>query len=304
MNLGVDPRITVAICTHDRAQSLGPMLETLLAQRPAGCEWELLLVENGCTDGTVTVARGFEGILPLRITSEPELGLSHARNRALREARGEAILFTDDDVRLDAGWLAAYRTGLDRFPEADFFAGRIVAETSADSPPWFREETRGLFDGILVQYEVDGGDRILQASDPPPIGASFAVRRRLVERNGVFRADLGVRGRQNGRGEETEYFFRAREADAVGAYLASAVCHHPVDWSRFRLARLFEHGVASGIAYQKIQAPESRGSRIRMTTQLLRGVVQAARGRGDRFRRCVVNCGMEAGIRRAARGEA
>jgi glycosyltransferase involved in cell wall biosynthesis len=304
MNADGDPRITVAICTHDRASSLARTLETLRAQEPAIRDWELLVVENGCTDETVAVAREFEPALPLRIVSEPALGLSHARNRALVESRGEAIVFTDYDVRLDSTWLAAYRAGLDRFPQADFFAGRILADTTDGPPAWFREETRGLFDGILVQYDIGDGDGLLDATHPPPVGASFAIRRRLLERNGIFRPDLGVRGRQNGRGEETEYFDRAREAGAIGVYLASAVCRHPVDWSRFGLGRLYEHGVASGIAYQKLRAPDRRGSWIRLVNQLVRGFAQLLRGRSDRFRRCIVNCGIEVGMRRAARREA
>jgi len=296
------PRITVAVCTHDRAASLARMLETLCSQIPPGCGWELLLVENGCTDETNAVGQSFESSLPLRRISEPVLGLSAARNRALAEARGEMVVFTDDDVTLDRAWLKAYRCGLERYPEAEYFAGRIVAEMTETPPSWFRDETRALFDGILVQCDLGPESRILDSEDLLPVGASFAVRRKLVELIGGFRLDLGVRGRQNGRGEETEFFVRARRAGAIGAYLGDSLCLHPVDWRRLTLGRLYEHGVASGIAFQKIHTPDRSGSALRFLDQAIRGLGQLARGRGDRFRRCIVNCGIEVGMRRAARG--
>lgn len=298
-----DLQVTVAICTHDRPASLSTTLGTLVNQVDPDYSWELLIVANACSDETRQVGRGFQGRLPLRLVEEPTLGLSYARNRALSEMLGEVIYFTDDDVRLDRNWLKEYCRTAREQPRANYFAGRILADTADGAPPWFREETRGLFDGVFVSLDLGPQTRPLERSDPVPVGASFGLRRDLILRNGSFRTDLGVRGTENGRGEETEYFERARAGGATGVYVGTATCWHPVDWQRFRLLSLVRHGIASGVAYRKIYAPAQEGSLVRGALQLVRGAAQLALGRGDRYRRCLLNFGIEIGMRRAAREE-
>ena len=298
-----EPRVTVAICTHDRAASLATTLETLVDQAGVESPWELLLVANACSDATSDVAQGFQDRLPLRLVHEPTRGLSHARNRALAEARGDLLIFTDDDVRHDPGWLRSYVEAAGRYPDAEYFAGRILSDWGGPPPRWFRAETAHWFDGVLVGLDLGEGSRPMVDTDPLPIGASFALRRALFERNGGFRTDLGVRGTENGRGEETEYLLRARRAGADGAYVGAALCRHPVDRARFRLTRLYRHGVASGVAYRSIQAPDQAGSIARAMLFPARGGLQLLKGRGDRFRRCVLNSGIEVGLRRAAEAD-
>ena len=64
--------------------------------------------------------------LPLTIVREARQGLSHARNAAVQQCSGEYILWTDDDVRVDRGWLSAYVRAIDAFPQASLFGGPIT----------------------------------------------------------------------------------------------------------------------------------------------------------------------------------
>src|SRR5690349_14130582 len=100
--------ITVAICSLNRAESLRRTLTSLTAMRiPADLAWETLVVNNEGTDHTDQVIDSFVGRLPIRRAMEPRRGLSNARNRAIDEARGDYIIWTDDDVVVDPSWLAA-----------------------------------------------------------------------------------------------------------------------------------------------------------------------------------------------------
>lgn len=97
---------TAAICTWNRA----PLLDRALTEMtrlsiPAGIEWELVIVDNNCSDETPEVIARHAEQLPLERLSEPVQGLSHARNRAIRAARGDIVLWTDDDALVDLGWL-------------------------------------------------------------------------------------------------------------------------------------------------------------------------------------------------------
>lgn len=88
-------RITVAVCTWNRARLRD---QTLAAMRqlqvPAGVEWELLVVNNNCTDATDDVIERHSTHLPIRRLFEVKQGHSHARNRAVAEATGELIVWT------------------------------------------------------------------------------------------------------------------------------------------------------------------------------------------------------------------
>src|SRR5512143_830758 len=102
-------RLTVAICTWNRSALLEQTLERMTRLvAPSGCTWELLVINNNSTDATESVIARFEARLPIRGVFETQPGLSNARNRAVREAGGEYVLFTDDDVLVDPDWLVAY----------------------------------------------------------------------------------------------------------------------------------------------------------------------------------------------------
>ena len=129
--------VTVAICTLNRAASLRRTLDSLAAmQQPDGIDWELLVVNNGCTDDTDLVIRSFADRLPLRREFEAQQGHSRALNRAVGTANGDYVVWTDDDVVVDRAWLAAYAEAFRRWPEAAVFGGPIVPRYHAPVPPW------------------------------------------------------------------------------------------------------------------------------------------------------------------------
>jgi len=108
--------VTAIICTRNRATQLSQVLESAShLVVPPGLSWEFIVVDNGSSDNTADVVRRYAGRLPLRIVREEIPGLSNARNRGVAEARGDYICWTDDDVRLDPNWLAAYAAALRAF---------------------------------------------------------------------------------------------------------------------------------------------------------------------------------------------
>jgi glycosyltransferase involved in cell wall biosynthesis len=104
-------------------------VECVASQINADCDpLEVLIVDNNCTDDTNQIVETFHVRLPVRFVTERRQGLAHARNRAVTEFRGDVLLFTDDDVRLEPGWLAAYQDAIRRFPDADYFGGKDHGE--------------------------------------------------------------------------------------------------------------------------------------------------------------------------------
>jgi glycosyltransferase involved in cell wall biosynthesis len=109
-----DISITVAVCTHNKAAGLRRTLESLDKNRVSRMHrTEVIMVDNASTDETESVIRSYgPGHLDFRYLFQPQKGLSHARNTALAAARGEVILFTDDDVLVADDWIEQMATPL------------------------------------------------------------------------------------------------------------------------------------------------------------------------------------------------
>jgi glucosyl-dolichyl phosphate glucuronosyltransferase len=218
--------ITVAICTRNRAESLRRTLNSLAAMSvPGDLEWELVIVNNNSTDHTDTVIDVYRDRLPVRREFEPVPGLSNARNRAIDGAEGKYIVWTDDDVVVDSGWLTAYFAGFLGWPEAAVFGGRITPIYEEPVAQWVKESEALLRGPYGVR---DFGKDVLPLSvteDRLPFGANFAVR--SLEQQ-VFRydPDLGIGPKTRRLGEETDVVTRLLESGATGYWLPAAKLEH------------------------------------------------------------------------------
>ena len=167
----------MAICTRNRADLLDRTLEQMTRMLvPDRTIWELLVVNNGSTDNTDQVITEYAGRLPIRALSELEVGLSTARNAAVREAAGEYLLWTDDDVLVDKGWLAAYLVAFEQHPEAVIFGGPILPSFENPPPRWLHRSLHlPSVAGALALRNVRTTSVHL-TTDRLPFGANFAVR--------------------------------------------------------------------------------------------------------------------------------
>jgi GT2 family glycosyltransferase len=105
-----------------------------------------------------TMARQNPSCLRLRRREfEPRSGLSNARNRAMAAARGEYIVWTDDDVVVGAGWLTAYAEAFRRWPDAVVFGGRIKPRYEPPAARWVAESERALGGPFAIR---DFGDEV------------------------------------------------------------------------------------------------------------------------------------------------
>src|SRR5262249_31588358 len=92
---------SVIIPTYNRAGRISHCLEAMRTQE-SGCEFEIIVVDDGSTDETLRVLQRFSEV---RIISQSNAGPAAARNRGVREASGEIVLFTDDDCEPFPNWL-------------------------------------------------------------------------------------------------------------------------------------------------------------------------------------------------------
>lgn len=212
------PSWTVAICTRDRPASLAVALDAVLAALPRG--GEVLVVDNDPPDdGTRRVAAA----RPVRYVVEPARGLNRARARALAEATGDVVLFTDDDARVDRGWVPAL---LAPFAGARVGAAcGLVLPASLDTPAAEAfERTGGMargFDHAMFEAST------MPAADAGMLGAgvNLAVRRELARTTGAFVPTLD-RGTPARCGGDSYALYRVLTAGHRVAYTPDALVWH------------------------------------------------------------------------------
>jgi len=289
--------ISVAICTYDRCASLAKTLDSFIAMNNPGVAWELLIIDNNSNDNTAEVVQSYLKHLPIKYFFEEKQGLSHARNCAIKECAGDLLVFTDDDVMVCKEWLSAYVTASQQYHVAEYFGGRILPYWPQGRPGWVKDESMPLISGLLGYYNLGETTRIYAEDEMHPFGANFALRRSLFKRLTTFNTDFGVSGKNPGRGEEAEYFQRVRAQGVAGVYVGEALCLHTVQPEHLSLKFLYRFGMQKGLAQARMFALTSSGSLSGEMLFLLKGIYQLMKGHGDRFRQCVINMGIERGLR-------
>lgn len=206
MNSGV----SVVICCYNSALRLPETLAHLSRQQVSeDISWEIVVVNNASTDNTVAVAEDSwkkfgQQDVPLRIVHEPASGLTNARNRGVREARYEYIVFCDDDNWLVENYVELSYRILSNDEKIGAAGGKSVPVGEVELPDWFENFKAGYTVGPQ-------GDKSGDISERRFIwGTGMVTRRSLyLYINTAFPSFLiDRRGNELSAGGDTEYTIR------------------------------------------------------------------------------------------------
>jgi GT2 family glycosyltransferase len=238
------PRLTVLICTHDRAGLLAKALSSLdAAERPAGWAVDVLVAANACRDGTHALLEARTAnpppALPVAWFAEPAPGKSNALNSAMPRLGADLVAFVDDDHRVDAGYLRAVCEAAESHPEADLFCGRILPDWDGSEPAWVHDTGPYRIYPLPVP-RFDQGDtaRELTPDQAIPGGGNLFLRTPWLHKVGRFATDLGPTGHDLGGSEDLDWVLRALRLGARLRYVPAMVQYHHVDTSRLTLGYL------------------------------------------------------------------
>ena len=245
MGLPSRPFISVIIATINRTHYLEKCLKAILAD--SYDEYEIVIVDQGEDNQTKELIDGqFSRVDRIRYLHTDTIGLSHARNLGWENAKGEIIAFIDDDAIPVAGWLEAYaKVFLETDPTPGMVGGKIEPIWEVPKPKWYPKEREFL----LATYDI--GDKIKPFPELElPIGANFAVLRRIIEDFGGFDDRVGFnqsRKKSMIAGEDTLIGLRAREAGYAIYYQPDAKVFHHISATklsrRYFLRRHYWEGV-------------------------------------------------------------
>jgi len=207
------PAVSLVICTRNRAARLTTCLQ-YVSRIETSHTWELVLVDNGSTDGTAAVLAEYAAAaaFPVTVVFEAKPGLGRARNAGWRAARGDLVAFTDDDCYVAPDYLDRMREAfIDK--RVGFAGGRVELFDPSDVPMTIKTS---------VQPESREPRSFIQPGWLP--GASMTFRRRVLEAIGGFGDDLGAGTRFCC--EDGDAQARASFAGWRGLYIPDAVVAH------------------------------------------------------------------------------
>lgn len=232
-----EEKVTVILCTYNRASMLVGCLESLRAQSAPKEHFSVLVIDNNSTDDTQRVVASYANRLPgLRVVFEPVQGLSHARNRGLAEARTEWVAFLDDDAKALPEWVDAI---LDAIAKDDFdaFGGPYYAWHRFGPPPAWLPEDFGTYlgpgrHGRLGSFHIPGGN--------------CAFKKSIAQALGGFSTEIGMVGSKCAYGEETLLFNRMKEQGQNLGFVPAMAIDHCVLPYKYTLRWQFGSAFAEG----------------------------------------------------------
>jgi glycosyltransferase involved in cell wall biosynthesis len=259
--------LSVVICTHNpRADYLAETLASIRSQEPLteGRAWEFLLIDNASTVPLKELI-DLSWHPAARIVIEEKLGLTQARLRSFREARGEILIYVDDDNVLDPDYLRETLLAFDDDPTLGAVGGKAIPRYETDPPTWFRGmETslacRDLGETPMIAAWPEPASASRSYPGCAPVGAGMGIRRSAyaayVEEAAAnpIRIALGRRGSDLSSGEDNDMVMTLLEMGWRVAYLPQLRLEHLIPAVRLTPDYLMRFANSSGRTWVQVLA--------------------------------------------------
>jgi glucosyl-dolichyl phosphate glucuronosyltransferase len=249
------PRVSVIICTYNREQYLHRAMKAVAEQDADFALYELVVVNNCSTDATSVICTSFRREFPeLNYTcvEEMEPGLSHARNRGIRESKGDILVFLDDDAFAEPAYVKNLIAFYDLHPPVMSTGGKTIPLFEDERPSWMSHFL------LPLVAAMDLGDQArLFPKGWYPIGANMSLRKAAIDLVGNFDVLLGRKGKNLQGGEEKDIFNRLRNKGLEPWYLPDTIVHHIIPASRMKTDYIRRQ--ARGIGYSERIRTRSTG---------------------------------------------
>lgn len=218
-------RFSVLICTYNREKYIYNVLKSVADNTFPHSDYEIVLVDNNCTDNTRGECQRFANDFPdilFRYVNESNQGLSYARNKAISEAQGDILVYVDDDATVNREYLQAYDDFFRQMPEALACGGQIQPVYETEEPAWMSHYTRIL----ITAYKYEGNKVKELTGGKFPSGGNAAYRKEVFEKVGLFNPELGRKGNSLIGAEEKDLFDRMVSFGMKFYYVPNAILYH------------------------------------------------------------------------------
>tara|TARA_B100000963_G_C22587597_1_gene653891 strand:+ start:129 stop:1043 length:915 start_codon:yes stop_codon:yes gene_type:complete len=238
--------VSIVVATYNRCDFLEDCIKSYEEQNCDKSLFEVLIIDNNSTDDTEIVSKKLIEKYPeldVRYMIETNQGLSHGRNRGIRESKYNLIHFFDDDAVATSNYISTIIDTFERFPNAKAAGGKVLLNYFQGRPNWasvYMESIFGLFDIGDTEMEFPRNNY--------PRGSNMTFKRELFDEVGFFDGSLGRKGKIMLGGEEKEMFQRVYEFGASVIYNPRIECYHAVPESRTRMDFMRNQVVGIGVS--------------------------------------------------------
>lgn len=220
------PLISVIICTYNRDKYIPQALESVYNQTFDKNKFELIVIDNFCTDNTAAIVKQFIAEHPdlnAQYLFEGNKGVSFARNLGLKVAKAPLLVYMDDDAILSPEHLVETLKFFNDYPDAVGFGGKTLPKyEDGIEPPWVNKYLNGFVG------RIDHGPVVKKYSGKMkyPAGCNMGYRKAILEQAGGFNNDLTFRS------DDKYMYFKVKEITDEVYFLPYAWAYHYVDARR------------------------------------------------------------------------
>ena len=217
--------LSVIICTYNRDKYIYNVLKSVAENNLDTSLYEVVLVNNNSTDNTESECKRFAINFPnisFQYHVELNQGLSYARNRGIAEAKGNVVVYVDDDATVNAEYLTTYHRFFATNENAYAAGGPILPVYETEEPKWFSHYIRQLITGRLYL----GNEAKEFSKGAFPGGGNAAYRKSVFDKVGLFNPELGRKGNSLIGAEEKDLFDKMVDNAIKFYYLPNAILYH------------------------------------------------------------------------------
>lgn len=192
-------KYSIIICTYNRFQLLIKTIDSVLNVLKNRTDFEILIIDNNSSDDTAFIKEIYSKFHNVKYFIEHRQGLSHARNRGIKEAEGDIFVYLDDDIEL----VKDYFNVCDKIfsDESIYISGGKVIPYKVDIPKWLPEK----YYFLVSVYDLGDNPKFVKYL----MGGNFAIRKEIALQVGLYNVKLGRNDKILAGGEEIDYQNRA-----------------------------------------------------------------------------------------------
>jgi len=229
--------ISIIIPTLNRAPVLAIAIKAFVAQNFPSDKFEILVVDNDSTDNTKQIVATAIAHYPshqIQYIYEPEPGLLSGRHRGTLEAKGDILIFVDDDIEANVNWLRAIEESFND-NSVQIVGGRNLPNYEVEPPKWlewfWQEHPYGQTCAQLSL--LDFGEQVREIDANYVWGLNFSIRKKALFDLRGFHPDSIPKHLQYFQGDgETGLTLKANQLGYKAIYQPKALVFHQVPKER------------------------------------------------------------------------
>jgi glycosyltransferase involved in cell wall biosynthesis len=233
--------ISIIIPTFNREKQLNRTLRSLVQVNSQANDFEILVIDNGSTDGTKEIVHDFiyeNSKHNIVYIYDPIPGLMTGRHRGAIEAKGEILTFIDDDVQVSPNWLNGIIETMDARKDVDLLTGPNLPLYESYPPYWLNYFWGKVYDGKQCGWLslLDLGNKSIEIHPNYVWGLNFTIRKNVFfELKGTHPDSIPKEYQIYQGNGETGLTMKAFINNKKALYLPKALVYHEVPESRMTL---------------------------------------------------------------------